>query len=941
MDSKYNIKTHTTLLIGFFFSLLVTDIQAQFYAGGQSPGSLKWKQINSEYFQIIFPEGFEKQANYMANVLEYARVLDGKTLENYPPKISVLLHNRTVVSNAEVGWAPRRIEIFTQAPQDSYPQDWFQQLALHEYRHVVQIDKMHQGITKALYALFGQQITAGVYGLYVPWWFIEGDAVATETALSKTGRGREPSFEMELRAQLLEKGMYSYDKAVHGSYKDFTTSHYNLGYFLVGQGRVKYGAELWNNVLNNVARKPYSITPFSTSIKQQTGLNKEQFYHSVLSELDSIWIAQDRSIEKTDFKSLSHSNSYISYENPISISDNQLVAYKKGYDDLGHFILMDRSGKEQKILTPGWYSTETLSAENGLLCWLEQDYDPRWTYRVNTKIISYDIASKKRKIVTSKQRYFSPALNKSATKVVVAESSVDSQNSLAIIELMGGQKERVYTTKSNDFLSFPSWSVDGEKVVAISLNNQGKSLVEFDLNTGNYSYLLPFTDIDITKPVYWNDYILYQGAYSGINNIYALKLSTKEIFQVTSSAFGAQSPHVWKNDLLYSEYTSNGNQIAKTELHPDAWKPLAEVENSSYPIAEILHQQEDTLMQVEAIPEQKYEVKKYSKLGHLINPHSWGPFTMSMETYGVNPGVSLHSQNKLSTFFLSLGYEYDLNNQEGAYFTDASYLGWYPALSLRADYGYRERNVHDTKQDTTFLMRYNETNLRTSIYIPLFFTSGNWYQRIQPRVNYEYKQLDVLNTGVELQQSNFKVLDYSFSFSNYQRSPQQSVYPTWGQQFKILYRQTPFDDSGDLFAFSSLIYFPGIIKHHGLRFYFGYQKRYGNANFYTDQIAFARGYKGLNFKQAISYKVDYKFPLAYPDFNLGALIYMKRITLSAFYDEVKNQLGDKESYRSVGSDLLFDMHFLRSFIPFEIGLRSVYLIDDNSPYFGFLSTIKL
>jgi len=43
----------------------------------------------------------------------------------------------------------------------------------------------------------------------------------------------------------------------------------------------------------------------------------------------------------------------------------------------------------------------------------------------------------------------------------------------------------------------------------------------------------------------------------------------------------------------------------------------------------------------------------------------------------------------------------------------------------------------------------------------------------------------------------------------------------------------------------------------------------------------------------------------------------------------------------VGSDLLFDVHFLRSFIPFEIGLRSVYLIDDSSPYFGFLGTIKL
>ncbi len=941
MISKFNTKARIITLLVILIGLFSNGLKAQYYAGGQSPGSLKWKQINSSNFQIIFPEGFENQANYVANVLEYACALDGKTLENNPPKISVLLHNRTVVSSGEVGWAPRRIEMFTQPPQESYAQEWFQQLALHEYRHVVQIDKMHQGLTRVLYALFGQQITAGVYGLFVPWWFIEGDAVVTETALSKSGRGRQPFFEMELRAQLLEKGIYSYDKAAHGSYKDFTTSHYHLGYYLVGQGRAKYGTELWNNALNNVARKPFTITPFSNSIKQQTGFSKKQFYHAVLSDLDSIWKKQDLSIEKTDFQSLTHSSSYIRYENTIPFSDDQLVAYKKEYDDLGRFIMMDKSGKQQEIYTPGWYSSETLSVENGMLCWVEYDYDPRWTYRVDTKIITYSVATKERRIITTKQRYFAPALNKDATKIVAVESSVNYEHSLAVVELLGGQKERIYTTKSNDFLSFPSWSEDEKKLVAICLNNQGKSIVEFDVASGNYSYLLPFGDVDITKPVYWNDYILYQGAYSGISNIYALHLPTKAVFQVTSSVFGAHSPQVWKQDLLYSEYTSNGNQIAKAELNPKEWKPISEIENSRYPLAEILHQQEDTLLHSEAIPEIKYEIKKYSKIGHLINPHSWGPFTLSMDTYGVNPGVSLSSQNKLSTFFLSLGYEYDINNQEGTYFTDATYLGWYPALSLRADYGYRERDMYDTERDSSFVLGYNETNLKTSVYIPLFFTSGNWYQRVQPRLNFEYKQLDVLNTGVDFKRSNYKVLDYSFSFSNYQRSPQQSVYPKWGQHFSILYRQTPFDDSGDLFAFSSLFYFPGIIKHHGLRFYLAYQKRFGDAAFYTDQIAFARGYSGLSFEKAFSYKVDYKLPLAYPDFNLGPLVYVKRIALAVFYDEVKNREGNKESYRSVGSDLLFDVHFLRSFIPFEIGLRSVYLLDDNSPYFGFLGSIKL
>ncbi|MBN2236246.1 MAG: hypothetical protein JW729_01725 [Bacteroidales bacterium] len=915
--------------------------KAQYYAGGQSPGSLKWKQINSSYFQIIFPEGFEEKANYVANVLEYARVLDGKTLNNYPPKISILLHNQTVESNAEVGWAPRRIEMFTQPPQDTYAQDWLQQLALHEYRHVVQIDKMNQGITRVLYALFGQQITAGVYGLFVPWWFIEGDAVVMETALSQSGRGRQPFFEMELRAQLLQKGAYSYDKAAHGSYKDFTPSHYHLGYYLVGSGRINYGDELWNNALNQVAKKPFTITPFSNSIKKQTGYSKVGFYEEMLSNLDSIWTKETQALQTTNLDTLTNPQSYISYLNPQAFSEEYLVCVKKDYRDVTKLILMDQNGKETVLKKLGWYMPETLSVNNELILWAEQEFDPRWTYRTYTKIYSYSLAMKKVSLVSSKKRYFSPQLNREASKMVVVESSANYEHSLAVIELAGGKKERNYSTASNDFLSYPSWSEDSKKIVAVALGNKGKTLIEFDVLSGDYNYLLPFSYEDITKPIYWKNDLLFQGSYSGISNIYALDKASKQVFQVTSSAFGAHSPAVWNGKLLFSEYRANGNQIALTNLNQNEWIPLNEISDTHYSFANELHQQEDTLLVSDSIPKLKYQVKNYSKLAHLINPHSWGPFSFSADNYGFKPGITLNSQNKLSTFILSLGYEYDLNYQEGTYFADANYLGWYPALNLRAEYGYRERLAHDSEQDSTFLLRFNETNLRTGMSIPLFFSSGNWYQRFTPRITYEYRQLDVLNSGVQLRQSNFKILDYSFTFSNYQVSAKQAIYPKWGQQLSFLYQHTPFDDSGDLVALSSMLYFPGLIKHQGVRMYFAFQQKFGQADYYNEQIAMARGYFGLSFTKSFSYKLDYALPLAYPDWSLGSVVFIKRITTIAFFDETRSLDVNRVSYQSVGNDLLFDVHFLRSFIPFQVGLRSVYLFDTKSTYFGFLGAINL
>lgn len=940
MIKALNFKLFRILLL-FLPVINPVSIQAQYYAGGQSPGSLKWDQINSAYFQIIFPKGYENQANYLANILEYARVLDGKTLQNFPRKISVLLHNRSANSNAEVGWAPRRIEFFTQSPQDSYAQEWLQQLALHEYRHVVQLDKMNQGITKLLYVLFGQQITAGVYGLFVPWWFIEGDAVVTETALSRSGRGRQPLFEMELRAQLLQKGSFSYDKAAHGSYRDFTTSHYHLGYYLVGYGRAKYGSELWSKALDNVAKYPFTITPFSNSLKKQTGLNKANFYRSSLADLDSIWKEVDGKLERTAFQDLTKSQSFIDYQNPIAVSKEQIIAFKDDYQSVSELVLLDSLGKEQKVSFLALHFKETLSSKNGVVCWAEYDFDPRWAYQSFTKIVTYSLKSKEKIVFSAQKRYFSPALNSDASKVVVAESSVNDEHSLAIIELLGGLKEKEFKTLSNDFFSYPNWSANDTKLVAVCLNDQGKSLVEFDIASGRYSYLLPFSAVDISKPIYWRDYILYQAAYTGISNIYALRLSDRQIYQITTSAFGAHSPQIWNGQLLYSEYTANGNQIALSGIDSMDWKPMLEAENSNFPLAEILQKQEDTLLLNSAIPQKKYEIKKYSKIGHLINPHSWGPFSFSMDTYGFKPGATMSSQNKLSTLIMSLGYEYDLNFQEGTTFAEIAYLGWYPAIDARVDYGYRQRIAHDARADSNFILSYNETNLRTAVYVPLFFSSGTWSQRIQPRLEYSYKQLDVMNVGVELKKSNYQILSYSIQCSNFQKSAKQALFPKWGQQINFIYLQSPFDESGSLFAFNSAFYFPGFAKHHGLRVYVAYQNRIGDADFYANQIVFSRGYIGLSFEEPISYKMDYKLPLAYPDFNIGSLLYLKRISLGLFYDETFERKTARTSYRSVGNDLLFEVHFLRSFIPFELGLRSVYLLENKSPYFGFLGTIKI
>jgi len=215
----------------FFVALLcgIKVCNAQFYSTGQDPSSAKWMQIKTNYFQIIFQEGFEGQAKKIAQTLDFYYNRAGVSLNHSPKKISVIVHNQIITSNGYVAWAPKRMELYATPPQDIYPDPWLEHLCIHELRHVVQIDKLNQGITKILAVVFGQQATGLVAG-QLPMWYYEGDAVSAETAFTKFGRGRIPSFHQGIKTHLLSSTeRFSFDKALNGSYKDYVPNHYEYG----------------------------------------------------------------------------------------------------------------------------------------------------------------------------------------------------------------------------------------------------------------------------------------------------------------------------------------------------------------------------------------------------------------------------------------------------------------------------------------------------------------------------------------------------------------------------------------------------------------------------------------------------------------------------------------------------------------------------------------
>ncbi len=923
--------------------LSISFAQGQYYSSGQDPAKTKWNQINTPNFQIIFPENFEKQAQYLANIIDSAYFLVAHSMNGKIKKTSIILHNQTVISNGTTAWAPTRVDLHTTSPQQMYAQNWLEQLALHEIRHLIQIEKLNTGFTKVLKFILGEQALAFMTGIFVPQWFLEGDAVTTETVLSQSGRGREPSFEMPIKAQLLEKNKYSYEKAVHGSFKDMVAGAYPLGYLLVASGRNKLGPKLWEESLNTVGRNPLLLTPFSKAIKRSTALSKQEFYHSVMDDLKIKWdsIQQLKSIT-THSRLTKKTKDFTNYSHPVLTEDNQVLAVKNSMDDVQRFVLINENGEEEILFTPGPNLGDPISYSHNLICWSEIEFDPRWKNRNYSVIKTYNIETKKRNHLTKKSRLFSPSISHDGKKIVAIERSLSDESNIVILDAESGLKIEEFSHP--DFLMSPSWSVNDDEIVFIALIKKGKSIQTLNLVSGIFKKELNETFTQISNPRITDEYIYFTGAFSGTDNIYAFDRATKNIFQISNVAYGVKDVFADASNqfILYADYTANGYRISKQQLNPKNWTPLEKVEELTLNLTDELLNHEQGILGIDHQKDEVFEVTKYHKATGMFNIHSWAPASINVNSYDVKPGFSLMAQNKLSTAFASMGYEYDLNESLGKYYFNYSYQGFYPIFDLQIDNGKRRYYYTDSLNNIDFFL-YDETNIETEVRLPLSLTRGRYYRGIQPSVKFRTSFLKELpESKIKFTQNNVQSLNYRLYLYNRIRSSIRDLYPAWGQIFDFRIGHTPFQEENKSWIASaqSVFYFPGLIKHHGIKIINGYQKRQKGVYHFPQVVSYPRGFNNKNDVEIFKTSINYKFPLCYPDFNLGSLLYLKRIKLAFFYDQAygKHPEGNT-TYRSAGIELTSDMHFFSLIAPIDLGVRYIYKPDFKTNTFEFLFSI--
>jgi len=931
-------------LISFILLIILTiskNIVAQYYVVGQDPASITWNQINSPDFRIIFPSGYEKKAQEYINLLELSHSSVSLPYLKKNSKFQIVLHNQTVISNAIVSPTPMHADFFEMPDQLTYAQTWSKQLTLHEYRHVVQMQKLNQGTTNILYYMFGDQAIGAIMGVFLPFWFIEGDAVFSETIFCESGRGRSPDFTMDLKAQVLNKKIYSYDKAQFGSFKDYVPDHYTLGYELVLEGIVKYGSGLWNNTLNKVARQPYMLFPFTKSIKDETGTGKVNYYKNVLEKRKSQWAIIDSTKIEADIIIPKKSRGFTNYKFVNPLKDGSIIVEKSGIDDINKFVKVFTDGTEQKLFTPGYDFNKSLSANDSLLCWNEKTYDPRWTNRDYSVIKIYNYKTKKLTQLTRKSRLFAPSLANNSTKLVAVNVSETNTYSLRIYDNITGEILIEFNTPDNLFFMFPRWSDDDKYIVTTVLGDKGKSIIIINVQTLNYEFLLPFSYVDISSPVMKAGKVIYTGSYLGTSDLYMIDVQSKETQKLTNVRFGVSDASfgVVDEKIYFSTYTADGYRIAFTQLNSNnKQKVVLGSLKANYLVDKLVPENKFNLDDT-IVPDKKYAVKKYSRPGHLFNLHSWGLAAVDLNNYDFTPGVSILTQNILSTAYGSLGYYYDPNEMTGKTKLSFDYAGWYPIINLSADYGLRRSHYLD-KDNQTQEIKWMETNLTLGFSLPLNLTKSKWVMVMRPYASGTQKFLNKINEAtVDFKENEITSLTYGFYGYTQLKRSKRDIIPRWGYTTNIFFKHTPFSSSvSKVYGIAETFYFPGILKHQGIRIYSGYQYMKNGNYSYGNVISLARGYTGINLEETFSIKADYILPVIYPDLDIPAVAYLKRVYAHIFYDYLtgKDATNQSQLYNSVGVEIYTDWNFLSLIPNIKLGLRGTYRFKNNSTNFEFL-----
>ncbi len=244
-----------------------------------------WREVRTEHFRIIYEPRDEQAAREVISFAEdvYSDVTD--TLGYYPETVPVVIRGRTATANGFYSPFPHHISLFVTSPSGVWMgarhKSWLRVLLTHELTHFVQFSD-RTGFFGGLSRVFGHDISVFSFP-FMPGWYVEAPTTLNETRLTAGGRGRNPFFEMQVKAPVLEGKLWSLDQASYESAFAPRGRIYIAGYVLADYLRRAYGEGTYARVHREFERLPFFGV--GRAIRRITGDDAEEVYADMHADL--------------------------------------------------------------------------------------------------------------------------------------------------------------------------------------------------------------------------------------------------------------------------------------------------------------------------------------------------------------------------------------------------------------------------------------------------------------------------------------------------------------------------------------------------------------------------------------------------------------------------------------------------------------------------------
>ncbi len=898
----------------------------------QNPPSLEWRKIDTQHFEIIFPQEVEDSAQIVAKILESAYPLVSKSLKISPERISIIIQNKTLDSNGFVTLAPRRSEFFLSPSLDPEMTntEWLTTLGIHEFRHVVQFDKTKQGFNRYYQWLLGEIGVALGLAFTAPPWFLEGDAVGIETALTLGGRGRLPLFERDLKALSLNKDL-KMDQLLFGSYDFFVPNHYVIGYFFTSFLREELGDE-YSSLIDRSANKSYNPLSFYYRADEMLGMRFDDFVKDKLKEMVTFWKGQSFSKIPSESLSPEVKDGWTNYLYPQAISENKIFALKQGLGDINQFVIVE-DNKEKLIYYPApFIHRHPIKLRNERFAIVEKQLHPRWgledfsTLRVvnlkgETEFLKKDL------------KWRVAIINHDASQVAGIIWNDHQEQLLSVIHLKT-KVEKTFNLSKDVIITSLDW-LDDETLVLIGKDNSSqKAIYTFHMNNASMKELLSMGNQNLGFITSEDGKIFVESPHDGIDNIY--EFQNGELIKRTSSEFGAYAPTLFKDELIFNDYSFRGMKVKKI--------PLQVIKEEAVLTSNLYERFIDHESTFEFKETTDYPVKKYKRIKNYLNFHSWNLISPILSP---SVAVELFSRDLLNENSLSLGTFYNYNEGTTGGYVSGAFMRYYPVLSYNLGYQGRtsKRNFGGTEKRD----RWEEGTVELGVHLPRNKFVGRYFQSLN---FYGFNKLihvmgkEPLDRG-ELNQGTLYSLGASLSFSTVSRLAPRDLLSDLGLTFTGHFETGKDISGGDLrgqlLSLDSRIYLPGLKKHHSFYHQFAYEKQNAKTYEYASLVLFSRGLDQFFLDEFFKYSANYTMPLFYPDENFGKFLYLKRISTNLFYDDLNGRImGFDYEAKSTGAELLFETYLFRLMTPVVLGLRYSHVIEGfEESNFGFFINTNL